>query len=257
MNKPALTREKRLELLLLLGTDKHAPEILEKLARAYCEERGTSARIAERITLETSDAVKCLSRLYLCAKGDIPSVDGLIVAHNETALRAYALIPDYFGLFYERNTPSPEYTILRYEGERDGLIDFSAEAYWVDFPEVDFTEENTKKLACSRVFLGLCQLLQLNNYDIDKKTLLPVRKEPDFMEFTINEILNGNVTACAHCGAPIYTGKRTNTSPFCNRGHKQRYREAAVRLFESGATRKEVIERFPHIKPEAIEKWTR
>ena len=257
MGKPALTKEKRLELLLLLGTDKHSPEILEKLARAYCEEWGGSVQWAKRRTLRTSDVVKYLSRLYLCAKGDIPSVDGLRVAHNETALKVCALIPDDFGLLYEKNTPSPEYTILRYEGERDGMMEFSTGAYWVNFPEVDFTDENTKRLACSRVFLGLCQILQFGNYDIDKKTLLPVRKEPDFMDFTINEIVNGNVAACAHCGAPIYTGKRTNTSPFCNRGHKQRYREAALRMFKKGATRKEVMERFTHIQPDAIEKWTR
>lgn len=257
MGKPALTKEKRLELLLLLGTDKNSPEILEKLARDYCEEAGISQRIAEHRTFAVSDAVKYLSRLYLCAKGDIASVEGLTVAHDETALTVRALIPPFYAPLYEYNAPHPGYAILKYEGERDGLMEVSAHAFWVDFPEVDFTGENVQRLACSRVFLGLCQLFQTIDYDIDKKTLLPVRSEPDFMDFTVSEILNGRVSACAHCGAPIYTGKRTNTSPFCNRGHKQRYREAALRMFKKGATRKEVMERFTHIQPDAIEKWTR
>ena len=265
-----LTESKRsrlVELSLKVDTDIHSDEYVAEM-KELCESLGDE--IDFRVEPEHLDmhqlgkAAKYLARLYLLGNGDRRSsvilenveLDGTMVTHAETVIPwpIASMLPPH-ALIDGENL----HDLLPFEQDGDDgrrLIIICSNSKHGD---AGLSADESYRIGASVVCCELFNLIKdsyptfLVDVGGEVGTFEVVRVNP-FMHCVIDEIAKGNVAACANCGRPIYVG-RSNASPFCNRGHYNRYREKAKRMVKRGCSLDEVRDAYPEIPVATVESW--
>lgn len=250
-----------IELSFKVGIDVHSEE--------YIEEMDT---LRERIIEETDDLgamlyessqlgeiAQYLAKLYLYGHGDARSSDvlksttirrkrGFVYAVGEVDIPVPVAPKDAMG------------EVLDFQYARIEIADVT-DSYAVGTrisAREDGNHDKEETIAISKLCMELFRFAVADSgYVLDMDTDGPqwhFEHYKTFAQRVTDEIMAGNVAACANCGRPIYLGRK-NASPFCNRGHYTRYREKAKRMAYKGYSLEEVHAAYPEIGKTTIMDW--
>ena len=208
---------------------------------------------------QLTDAANYLAKLYLYGHGDSRSSDVFKLLHIEDkdghVLASGAIeIPALL-------TPRDDEAIS--EGRAFEMIEVGTmgNVYAIATKALAIEGRNRDEieaLAVSRLCMEAFRVAILQPaYLLSVKDNPPkwdIERYRPFGHRVVEEIIAGNVAACANCGRPVYVG-RLNASPFCKRPHYNRYADKAKCLVKKGRSAYDIHEAFPAIDLLTIQDW--
>ncbi len=120
-----------------------------------------------------------------------------------------------------------------------------------DYSEIDIL----RCMVAGPLMSSLLSYRSAASYQYDFESLRLTRNEGSTYSDKLAEaIMSGKVRACPYCGNPILMLKESS-SPFCRSSHQTRYSEEAKSLLKMGASKEEIVARFPFINKKTILNW--
>ena len=258
-------RAKLVELALKVGISDEYADIPKEMRR-LCDSLGDkiadfSIGSAKPNPYSLGAMAKFLATLYLAGNGDlrlksiVENLDAEYDKDNETLLADGEIVIPLYGT----NVITPFFmtagnveVLPNENGIR--LKIKSAESCFFE-PSEDELQRFALSVICQEMFFLIAN--SLASFSLESTEGIGswrVVKTDTFIRCVIDEIAKGHIAACADCGKPIYV-KRLNASPFCTRGHYNRYRDKAKLRFDKGWTFKQIHEAFPALSEDLILDW--
>lgn len=216
-----------------------------------------------------ADMLQYLAKLHLLASGDRRMETLLDSISYDKKLRIMSLavvLPiEFKRVLLSSNLPTPACfdasTIKDVELGRSFSVDAkvldAALGYYPSVHRAHHVRDGgflEKRLFAASLLSSLLCYRASIKFEIDADSYMLKRSGEGYVSFLGDAIIEGKVTACPHCGRPIYK-PRASSMNYCSDSCRTLYNRAAHNLFNSGANIDEVKERFPFVNIKTIESW--